>query len=541
MLFQKDNVDKKAISNFIMGRILRYSASLKAKVVDDEVRFKGGKTISAGDLTKFCVVGKIGEERTVGDMEPVWAVKDDNLRLNGNVINMLPCIAMAIPIISNIVNISVEDSESTVVNFGARVDYSKVSDDGYKQLLSMMNMYNSMLVTNPIYKSVEWSTFSEKILLATATGISFVASALIDCVYKNGFLGTGIEILDDFFTQGDTPVFTDVKSYKDDNGMICRISATERVAVCITLLWLCRLYQMLDGSYKKFDAKCDFYKKILFQYIGNDDFAQSLIRGEFEYHAAAKINGVTVKRIDNDTIYLLKHMYKCRSDIMSPDYILDIKYYNCHTLDLAASMYDVAAGNKRACLETIRERDDIDKHSKELEYQVTSLNAKLTSAKEESERITETYERQLSSLNSTISQKDSIIRSLREELDLLKSDMFSYYSDESVDEEDEKSIVPIEDCVSLINEYKIACIGGEYQFLQKLSEYGVVSVNQINATNMVGSFDFYCLLTKFVSHKLVFAARASFDMNDRLFYYNGTNIEMFIRAAYKFITEWFDK
>jgi len=51
--------------------------------------------------------------------------------------------------------------------------------------------------------------------------------------------------------------------------------------------------------------------------------------------------------------------------------------------------------------------------------------------------------------------------------------------------------------------------------------------------------DFYCINTAFVSHKLVRNVQSRYpSLVNRMFYYNGTNVENLIKSAYSFVKQW---
>lgn len=149
----------------------------------------------------------------------------------------------------------------------------------------------------------------------------------------------------------------------------------------------------------------------------------------------------------------------------------------------------------------------------------------------------------------TISEKQHIIDELREEVKGLRSKVRSIYSDEvSEDDEERKGVVKevsTEEMLEFVNQFRLVVVGGFKEMSRKMEELGFTNffcLDSERASNStLASGDFFCLCTKFLSHKLAYNVETHYcEQLDQFFYFNGTNVDIFLRTCYEFMKGWFE-
>lgn len=149
------------------------------------------------------------------------------------------------------------------------------------------------------------------------------------------------------------------------------------------------------------------------------------------------------------------------------------------------------------------------------------------------------FESERKLLQHQLDNKSEIITNLSEEIIELNREISSYYSDDEPNLQECASQVTLETAINAIKPYKILLVGGHFDMLSKLAKYGldenirqVFDLSKINGENT----DFICVNTTFTSHSLISRVKAEYtDFLEKLFYFNGTNVEVFIRSAYDFL------
>lgn len=147
-------------------------------------------------------------------------------------------------------------------------------------------------------------------------------------------------------------------------------------------------------------------------------------------------------------------------------------------------------------------------------------------------------------------EKQHIIDELRSEVQGLRTKVRSIYS-EDVDAEDspEDGVVSegvsMEEMLELVNSFRLIVVGGYDTMQQRLEQAGFTNFYCISSerasNNTLVSGDFFCLCTKFLSHKLAYNVETHYSSQaDHFFYFNGTNVDVFLRTCYDFITDWFE-
>lgn len=175
---------------------------------------------------------------------------------------------------------------------------------------------------------------------------------------------------------------------------------------------------------------------------------------------------------------------------------------------------------------------------------------KLAKAVDELEKkhsfVVEDYEKKIRDLEYQLSVKTDFIAKLSGELEVANSKLDSVFTEEDLAVEALSSEdITLEDMVDFLNGFKFTMVGGRDELLSKLEEIGWTNVSQISAessSNTTMQSDFFCINTRFISHKVVRLVESSYaDQKDQMFYYNGTNIQLLVQVCYDFVTAWFEK
>lgn len=159
------------------------------------------------------------------------------------------------------------------------------------------------------------------------------------------------------------------------------------------------------------------------------------------------------------------------------------------------------------------------------------------------ERV-QSLETRNSDLEHALSAKNDIISELREELGSLTNRMRSIFSDEDYSEEDGDSgvvdtAVSPEEMLDFVNQFRLVVVGGRDNLQTKLEDLGFTNIFCIgseHANNTIAFGDFFCICTKFVSHKLIYMVESKYSNQlDEFFYFNGTNVDAMLRTCYAFM------
>lgn len=174
-----------------------------------------------------------------------------------------------------------------------------------------------------------------------------------------------------------------------------------------------------------------------------------------------------------------------------------------------------------------------------LERAVNDLNEKHSS-------VVEDYEKRIKDLEYQLSVKTDFITKLSGELEDANSKLDSMFTEEDLAVEALSSEdVSLEEMVDFLNGFKFTMVGGRDELLLKLKEIGWTNVAQISAessSNATMQSDFFCINTRFISHKVVRLVESSYaNQKDQMFYYNGTNTQLLVQVCYDFVTAWFEK
>lgn len=160
--------------------------------------------------------------------------------------------------------------------------------------------------------------------------------------------------------------------------------------------------------------------------------------------------------------------------------------------------------------------------------------------------VVDSYEKRISELEYQLSAKSDFITKLSNELEVANSKLESVFTEEDLAVEVLSSEdIPLEDMVDFLNDFKFTMVGGRDELLSKLKEIGWTNVTQISsesASNTTMQSDFFCINTRFISHKIVRLVESDYaSQRDQMFYYNGTNIQLLVQVCYDFVTAWFEK
>lgn len=194
--------------------------------------------------------------------------------------------------------------------------------------------------------------------------------------------------------------------------------------------------------------------------------------------------------------------------------------------------------------------DSVTNLKKKLESVEADADAKLTRTVTELEKkhssVVEDYEKRIKDLEYQLSVKMDFITKLSGELEDANSKLDSMFTEEDLAVEALSSEdVSLEDMIDFLNGFKFTMVGGRDELLLKLKEIGWTNVSQISsesASSTAMQSDFFCINTRFISHKVVRLVESSYaNQKDQMFYYNGTNIQLLVQVCYDFVTAWFEK
>lgn len=156
----------------------------------------------------------------------------------------------------------------------------------------------------------------------------------------------------------------------------------------------------------------------------------------------------------------------------------------------------------------------------------------------------EQKDEKIAELQRIIDSKSEIIEQLSNENKELNLFISNIYSDDDSIQEETKIELSISEMVEYLNNFKFLMVGGRFDLIQKLNEYGWNNLDQFDGRKNLGSSqmpnaDFYVLNTKFISHKVTWKVESEVEDSEVIMYYNGTNPEKLIQACYEFTSEFF--
>lgn len=187
--------------------------------------------------------------------------------------------------------------------------------------------------------------------------------------------------------------------------------------------------------------------------------------------------------------------------------------------------------------------DKYDSMKEDYEHKLTN---ELTTVEEKHSKEIESYEEKIKNLEYQLSLKSDFITKLSGELEDANTKLERMFTDEDLSAEVISSEdISIEDMVDFLNDFKFAMVGGRDELLSNLAEIGWTNVFQISkesSTNVSTQADFFCINTRFISHKVVRMIESVHqDEKEQMFYYNGTNTQLLVQVCYDFVTAWFGK
>lgn len=237
-------------------------------------------------------------------------------------------------------------------------------------------------------------------------------------------------------------------------------------------------------------------------------------------------------------------------NIMSASYFESMEYlwgstYNFMASDLSETYLDANRLN-----EFIDKLNSVEKLQSQLDRMKADSKARLDRVVNEWEKkhssVIDSYEKKIIELEYQLSAKSDFITKLSNELEVANSKLESVFTEEDLAVEVLSSEdIPLEDMIEFLNGFKFTMVGGRDDLLLKLKEIGWTNVAQISsesASNTTMQSDFFCINTRFISHKVVRLVESDYaSQRDQMFYYNGTNIQLLVQVCYDFVTAWFEK
>lgn len=183
---------------------------------------------------------------------------------------------------------------------------------------------------------------------------------------------------------------------------------------------------------------------------------------------------------------------------------------------------------------------------KTLNSNICYLKGKLNNGIEE---LKKEYEEKINNLQYELEKKDTIIENLYNKNDELSSKIQRVYDEtESLGIEDDTEEYCEEDALNIVNKFSFLCVGGREGFSNKIVNKGWNTLTQLSTTSSGllandistnNDFDFVIIATKFVSHALIRAVEAKYqNMHERVIYFNGTNVDLLLKIASKFVSNY---
>lgn len=219
--------------------------------------------------------------------------------------------------------------------------------------------------------------------------------------------------------------------------------------------------------------------------------------------------------------------------------------YNFMSGDLSKTYLDA-----NQIKEFMNKLDSVEKLQAQLDSIKADSKVKLDRVVNEWEKkyssVIDSYEKKIIELEYQLSTKSDFIAKLSNELEVANSKLESVFTEEDLAVEALSSEdISLEDMIDFLNGFKFTMVGGRDELLSKLKEIGWTNVSQISsesASNTAMQSDFFCINTRFISHKIVRLVESDYaSQRDQMFYYNGTNIQLLVQVCYDFVTAWFEK
>lgn len=294
---------------------------------------------------------------------------------------------------------------------------------------------------------------------------------------------------------------------------------------------------LLDDAIRVPSGYVIFYPNKIYN-LNNCEIAREVFEEEFLYRKAFNVSF-------NDGV--------CGNDYrdISVHYFSVLEFISCTAV--VQALCDTNSDALERSTKLLKDVENlIDKKSRKIDSLELSLQQANDKFEVEKKKVIDSYEKKIKDLEYQLEQKSQIIAQLSEKNTILNSRMSSFFC-ESDFEDDAVVIEEVtqEEIINYINGFSYLIVGGREGLAQKLEDYGWENINQIsNVNNSVLSsdsssrpnIDFIIINTKFVSHNLVRSVEAKFsDLNDRVIYFNGTNVDYLTRVTIDFIKKYMEE
>ena len=151
--------------------------------------------------------------------------------------------------------------------------------------------------------------------------------------------------------------------------------------------------------------------------------------------------------------------------------------------------------------------------------------------------------KELEELKQLLQSKNDTINDLVNKNKELNQSLSNIYADDNIEDIDDtiECETSISDMISQLNDFNIVFIGGRYELLSKLNEYGWTNIRQLSSldvstgvVSIAAHADFCIINTRFISHALVYKIESITDPKRRMSY-SGTNLDKLINCTYDFV------
>lgn len=372
--------------------------------------------------------------------------------------------------------------------------------------------------------------------------------------------------------------------YTTDDNKIRKITDCRGAALCLFELFAIQVFRKYGdsvGNIIKERKLQDKLESIFLSCLGDDFVGRILRNGRgrihpcdkifVEYceearllpvdcHVESELNGMTVGRGMQEAHVLWKHATGVQSmectGFIPP---VDCTYGSPGEIELVCKELIFGGFESTLATKLKAEREaaiksiDIDKmmapYRKKADEEALAIKSEAVREAESLRRKNTELKKQLELVTQTVAEKQHLIEQLRADKADLESKMKSFFSDDDYTVEEESGEadtgVSVQDMLDYVNQFRLVVIGGFDTLQSRLESLGLTNVFFISSAHAmngtVATGDFFCVCTKFTSHKLVRGVERQYaNQLEQFFHFNGTNAEALLRAYYTFAKNWLE-
>ena len=388
-----------------------------------------------------------------------------------------------------------------------------------------MKIYNNFIDSNVDlnFNTIEYESPNTKRKMTITNCRSFCMLAVMSFYYKLAY------------KFGFNPNTKNLINYKDDN-IINYLD--EKIISC---LGRDNQYRAIKGLH--LDEPISFDVSCLLNY--NHE--------EIEYNLNDSIN---VKKDYYEELILFQKKYNLKElDIKADITDINVRYSNIYNLFGALSeLIYVSSANTIDSIQILDKVKDLFIQAKIImndNEKLTEENKKYEQQLQEQKTKYENkyntdinkLSKELEELKQLLQSKNDTINDLVNKNKELNQSLSNIYADDNIEDIDDtiERETSISDMISQLNDFNIVFIGGRYELLSKLNEYGWTNIRQLSSldvstgvVSIAAHADFCIINTRFISHALVYKIESITDPKRRMSY-SGTNLDKLINCTYDFV------